>query len=195
MDPAERLITIEDAAELKLDHQHHVALETRPPNVEGKGQITLQALLRNALRMRPDRIIIGEVRGPEAYDLVQALNTGHDGSLSTVHANSAREALDRLESMALMAGAQVPAQLVRRQLISAIDLTIHLKRLPDGRRVIDEVALLHGDRERELLLPIYRYTNKDSFELQVDRLPDWAACWWRHRGLQVPELQREGSAA
>jgi len=196
-DPSERLITLEDAAELKLAHEHRVALETRPPNVEGKGEVSLQDLLRNALRMRPDRIVIGEVRGPEAYDLIQALNTGHDGSLSTVHANSAEDALDRLESMALMAGEHVPARLVRRQLVSAVDLIVHLERLSSGRRVVGEVSLLGTPSPASNtgeLVPVFRYRpgmGTEGFALELDRLPDWAGEWWRRRGLPVPSLPAE----
>lgn len=140
----ERVITLEDCAELRLACEHVVALETCPPNIEGKGEVTLRQLLKNALRMRPDRIIIGECRGAEAFELLQALNTGHEGSLSTVHANSAMDALFRLENMVLMAGEMLPHFAVRAQVAAAIQVIVHQARLLDGRRVIDEVCVLDG---------------------------------------------------
>ena len=144
----ERIITIEDAAELQLSQEHLVRLEARPQNVEGKGDVTIRDLVRNALRMRPDRIIVGEVRGAEALDMLQAMNTGHEGSLSTLHANSPRDALSRLETMTLMAGMELPLRAVRDQIASALDLVVHLERLRDGtRRVtqITEVVGMEGD--------------------------------------------------
>src|SRR5918997_591374 len=131
---AERIVTIEDAAELRLRQRHVVRLEARPANLEGRGEVTIRQLVRNALRMRPDRIVVGEVRGGEALDLLQALNTGHDGSLSTVHANSPADALRRVETLALMAGVGLPHAAVREQAASAIDLVVHQARLPDGPR-------------------------------------------------------------
>src|SRR6266498_4833594 len=128
----ERLITIEDAAELRLAQPHVVSLEARPPNVEGVGEVTVRTLVRNALRMRPDRIIIGEVRGGEALDMLQAMNTGHEGSLSTAHANSPRDLLSRLETMALMSDVELPASHVREQIAGALDLIVHMSRMPDG---------------------------------------------------------------
>jgi pilus assembly protein CpaF len=136
----ERLITIEDAAELRLAKPHVVSLEARPANVEGRGEVSVRDLVRNALRMRPDRIIVGEVRGGEALDMLQAMNTGHDGSLSTAHANSARHALWRLETMALMSDVDLPIAHVRAQVASAIDLVVHTARLRDGRRVVFQIA-------------------------------------------------------
>jgi pilus assembly protein CpaF len=144
----ERIITIEDAAELRLRQPHVLRLEARPPNVEGGGEITIRALVRNALRMRPDRIVVGEVRGPEALDMLQALNTGHDGSMTTVHANSAADALRRIETLALMAGIGLPHRAVREQLASALDVVVHVRRLRDGsRRVagVGEVVRAAGD--------------------------------------------------
>jgi pilus assembly protein CpaF len=136
IDSAERIVTVEDAAELRLP-QHHVArLESRPPNVEGRGEVTLRALVRNALRMRPDRIVVGEVRGGEALDMLQAMNTGHDGSLTTVHASSTTDALRRIETMALMAGLELPHSAVREQVRAAIDVVVHLVRTADGARVV-----------------------------------------------------------
>ena len=144
----ERILTIEDAAELKLQQPHIVRLESRPPNIEGRGAVTIRDLVRNALRMRPDRIVVGEVRGGEALDMLQAMNTGHDGSISTVHANSPRDVLSRLETMVLMAGMDLPVRVVREQIAGAIDLIVHQSRLRDGtRRVtqISEVVGMEGD--------------------------------------------------
>jgi pilus assembly protein CpaF len=136
----ERVITIEDAAELQLRRDHVVRLESRPASVEGRGEVTIRDLVRNALRMRPDRIVIGEVRGPEALDLLTALNTGHDGALSTVHANSPGDALRRLETLALMAGIGLPHSAIREQVARGIDLVVHLDRAADGARRVIEVA-------------------------------------------------------
>jgi pilus assembly protein CpaF len=138
--PGERVVTIEDAAELRLQQPHVVRLESRPAGVEGRGEVTIRDLLRNALRMRPDRIVIGEVRGIEALDLLSALNTGHDGALSTVHANSPTDALRRLETLALMAGVGLPHEAVAEQVRRGIDLVVHLQRQPDGARRVTEVA-------------------------------------------------------
>jgi pilus assembly protein CpaF len=136
----ERVVTIEDAAELRLQQPHVVRLESRPASVEGRGEVTIRDLLRNALRMRPDRIVIGEVRGSEALDLLTALNTGHRGALSTVHANSPPDALRRLETLAVMAGVGLPHAAIREQLGRGFELVVHLERLPDGRRVVAEIA-------------------------------------------------------
>jgi pilus assembly protein CpaF len=138
--PGERVVTIEDAAELRLQQPHVVRLESRPAGVEGKGEVTIRDLLRNALRMRPDRIVIGEVRGVEALDLLTALNTGHDGALSTVHANSPSDALSRLETLALMAGVGLPHEAVAEQVRRGIHLVVHLQRRPDGARRVTEIA-------------------------------------------------------
>ena len=140
----ERIVTIEDAAELQLRQEHVVRLESRPSNVEGKGEITIRDLLRNSLRMRPDRIIVGEVRGGAALDMLQAMNTGHDGSLTTLHANSPRDALARLETMVLMGGVELPARAIREQAASAIDLIVHQSRLRDGTRRITHVTEVTG---------------------------------------------------
>lgn len=140
----ERIITIEDSAELQLQQPHVVRLETRPPNIEGQGQIRQRELVRNALRMRPDRIIVGEVRGEEALDMLQAMNTGHDGSLSTIHANSARDALTRLEHMVGMSGVPIPPLVVRQQIAAALHLLIQTERLSDGRRVIMSIQEITG---------------------------------------------------
>ncbi len=140
----ERIITIEDAAELILDQRHVVRLETRPTNIEGKGRITTRDLVINSLRMRPDRIIVGEVRGAEALDMLQAMNTGHDGSLTTVHANSHRDALARLETMVLMAGVDLPSRSIREQIVSALQLIVHVKRYEDGVRRVASIAEIIG---------------------------------------------------
>ena len=140
----ERVVTIEDSAELKLQQEHVVRLETRPPNIEGIGTVTQRDLVRNALRMRPDRIVVGEVRGGEALDMMQAMNTGHDGSLSTIHANSARDALARLETMMLMAGINLPERALREQVASALDIIVQLSRLTDGSRRLVEFAEVTG---------------------------------------------------
>jgi pilus assembly protein CpaF len=140
----ERIVTIEDSAELILQQEHVVRLETRPPNIEGKGAVTQRDLVRNALRMRPDRIILGEVRGGEALDMLQAMNTGHDGSISTVHANSPRDALSRLETMVLMAGFELPAKAIREQVSAALNVIIQVARLSDGTRKIVKVSEVTG---------------------------------------------------
>ncbi len=145
--PTDRIITIEDAAELRLVQPHVVRLEARPPNIEGRGAITIRDLVRNALRMRPDRIIVGECRGGEALDMLQAMNTGHDGSLTTVHANSPRDVISRLETMVLMSGLELPSRAIREQIASAIDLVVHESRLSDGSRkvtCVSEVVGLEG---------------------------------------------------
>ena len=145
----ERVITIEDAAELRLMKPHVIGLEARPASVEGEGEVTVRDLVRNALRMRPDRIVVGEVRGGEALDMLQAMNTGHDGSLSTAHANSARHLLWRLETMALMSDVDLPIAHVRAQVSSAIDVVVHMARLRDGRRVVFQVASVDGLEDGE----------------------------------------------
>jgi pilus assembly protein CpaF len=144
----ERIVTIEDAAELRLAQRHVLRLECRPKNIEGEGEVTIRDLLRNTLRMRPDRIVVGEVRGAEALDMLQAMNTGHDGSLSTIHANSPRDALARVETMVLMAGYDLPLRAIRQQVASALDLVIHLERAHDGSRkvmAITEVQRMESD--------------------------------------------------
>jgi len=142
--PTERIVTIEDSAELKLQQRHVLRLETRPPNIEGSGLVTQRDLVRNALRMRPDRIVLGEVRGGEALDMIQAMNTGHDGSISTIHANTARDALARVETMMMMAGYELPERALREQIASALDIVIQLARLSDGSRKLVEFAEITG---------------------------------------------------
>jgi pilus assembly protein CpaF len=147
IDPRERIVTIEDTAELQLRHSHVVRLETRPPNSDGHGEVAARALVRNALRMRPDRILLGEIRGVEVLDLMTAMNTGHDGSMTTVHANSAMDALLRLQTLVGLSGIQVPESTLRQTLCSAIDVIVQLTRLPDGRRCISEIVELVDVRE------------------------------------------------
>jgi pilus assembly protein CpaF len=144
----ERIVTIEDAAELQLHQEHVLRLESRPPNIEGRGAVAIRDLVRNSLRMRPDRIVVGEVRDGAALDMLQAMNTGHDGSLSTVHANTPRDALSRLETMVLMAGVDLPVRAIREQVCSAVDLVVQQARLKDGSRrivAISEVVGMEGD--------------------------------------------------
>ena len=156
----ERIVTIEDAVELQLRQRHVVRLETRLPNLDGTGAISTRDLVRNALRMRPDRLIVGEVRGGEALDMLQALNTGHAGSLTTLHANSPRDAIARLETMSMMAGLDLPISAVRKQIASAINLIVHMNRLPDGSRKaiqITEVIGMEGDVVTQM--DIYKYVS------------------------------------
>src|SRR5205823_2715356 len=136
----ERIVTIEDAAELQLQQEHVITLESRPPNIEGQGEVRIRELVRNALRMRPDRIIVGEVRGAETLDMLQAMNTGHEGSLTTIHANSSRDALSRLETLVLTGGIDLPLRAIREQISSAFDLLIQISRLVDGSRRITHIT-------------------------------------------------------
>jgi enamine deaminase RidA (YjgF/YER057c/UK114 family) len=147
----ERIVTIEDAAELQLRQDHVVTLESRPPNLEGEGEITIRNLLRNAMHMRPDRIIVGECRSGEALDMLQAMTTGHDGSLSTGHANSPKDMLRRLETMVLMAGYQLPLRAIREQIASAVDLIVHTARLKDGSRKVTNITEIYGIEDDEIL--------------------------------------------
>jgi len=140
----ERILTIEDSAELRLQQPHVVRLEYRPPNIEGRGEVTIRDLVRNALRMRPDRIVVGEVRGGEALDMMQAMNTGHDGSITTIHANSPRDALSRVETMMLMAGMDLGMRAIREQIASALNLLVHQTRMKDGTRRITHITELAG---------------------------------------------------
>ncbi len=159
---SDRIVTIEDAAELQLNQRHVLRLESRPKNIEGEGEITIRDLVRNALRMRPDRIIVGEVRGAEALDMLQAMNTGHEGSLSTVHANAPRDALNRLETMVLMAGYELPLRAIRSHVSSALDLVIQLDRLDDGSRRVVEISEVQR-MEGEVI------TLQKLFEFKIDR--------------------------
>src|SRR6267378_4127032 len=165
----QRVITIEDAAELQIDHPHVVALEHRPPNVEGKGELTIRQLLRNSLRMRPDRILVGEVRGAEALDMLQAMNTGHDGSMSTIHSNSARDALSRLETMVMMASIDIPFEAVRAQIASAVNLIVHQARMPDGRRKVAQIAEVVGyDSNGAILRDIFLLGMGEDLRLEYN---------------------------
>jgi pilus assembly protein CpaF len=164
IDPGERVVTCEDAAELQLQQPHVVRLETRPPNLEGVGEVTMRDLVRNCLRMRPERIIVGEVRGPEAFDLLQAMNTGHDGSMGTVHANNPREGLSRLENMIAMGGFTLPSKTVREQIAGSVNVIIQVQRLRDGSRKIThitEVVGMEGDVITLQDLFVYEITGED----------------------------------
>jgi pilus assembly protein CpaF len=157
----ERVVTIEDAAELMLDQAHVVRMETRPPNVEGRGRIAARELVINALRMRPDRIIVGEVRGGEALDMMQAMNTGHDGGLSTIHANGPRDALARLETMVLMSGLDLPSRAIREQIVSALEFIVHVRRYEDGVRRIESITEIRGlEGQTPQLQEIFRFESR-----------------------------------
>jgi pilus assembly protein CpaF len=190
----DRIVTIEDAAELKLNQRHVLRLEARPKNIEGEGEISIRELVRNSLRMRPDRIVVGEVRGPESLDMLQAMNTGHDGSLTTVHANSARDALSRIETMVLMAGYDLPMRAIRGQVSSALDLILHLERLEDGsRRVtsITEVQRMESDviTAQELFQFQVRQVSEDRTvigELKATGLRPTFLHKFEKRGIQLP---------
>lgn len=170
----ERLVTIEDTAELRLKNANLISLESRPPNIEGKGEVTIRTLVRNALRMRPDRIIVGEVRGPEAFDMLQAMNTGHPGSLTTIHANSPADAIRRLESMVLMAGLQLPQPAIRDAIAHSLDIILQQERLPDGgRKVISIAEVLADPREGS---KNYQVLVKDIFTYIRDGLGKFQAC-------------------
>jgi pilus assembly protein CpaF len=192
---SDRIVTIEDAAELQLKQRHTVRLESRPKNIEGEGEITIRDLVRNALRMRPDRIIVGEVRGAEALDMLQAMNTGHEGSLSTIHANSPRDALNRLETMVLMSGYELPLRAIRHHVSSALDLIVQLDRLDDGtRRVteITEVQRMEGDMITLQGLYEFRMEHVDAEGNIVGKIqstglrPTFLRKFERH-GLEMPE--------
>jgi pilus assembly protein CpaF len=157
----ERIVTIEDAAELKLHQEHVVSLEAKPANIEGKGAIPIRELVRNTLRMRPDRIIIGECRSGEALDMLQAMNTGHDGSLTTIHANSERDTLSRIETMVLMAGMDLPSRAIREQIASAIDFVVQISRMTDGTRKVTGISEITGmEGETITMQPIYKFEQK-----------------------------------
>ncbi len=157
----ERIVTIEDSAELQLQQEHVIRLESRPPNMEGVGQISIRDLVRNSLRMRPDRIIVGEVRGSETLDMLQAMNTGHDGSLATVHANSADDAIYRLLTLSSMSEVKIPFEAIRDQINNAIDVVVHLSRFPDGSRKVSEVGMVASSRHEEFYLdPLLRFVSE-----------------------------------
>lgn len=178
IEPAERVITCEDSAELQLQQPHVVRLETRPPNIEGSGEITMRDLVKNCLRMRPERIIVGEVRGPEAFDLLQAMNTGHDGSMGTLHANSPREALSRVESMITMGGFSLPAKTIREMIVGSVDVVVQASRLRDGSRrimCVTEVMGLEGDT---IVL-------QDILKYEIEGESDDGKIVGRHRGTGI----------
>ncbi|MEL7040951.1 MAG: CpaF family protein [Pseudomonadota bacterium] len=178
IEPSERVITCEDSAELQLQQPHVVRLETRPPNIEGSGEITMRDLVKNCLRMRPERIIVGEVRGPEAFDLLQAMNTGHDGSMGTLHANSPREALSRVESMITMGGFSLPAKTIREMIVGSVDVVVQASRLRDGSRrimCVTEVMGLEGDT---IVL-------QDILKYEIDGESDDGKIVGRHRGTGI----------
>ncbi|HEY7004670.1 MAG TPA: CpaF family protein [Gaiellaceae bacterium] len=175
----ERIITIEDAAELQLQQEHVITLEARPPNIEGQGEVKIRELVRNALRMRPDRIIVGEVRGPETLDMLQAMNTGHEGSLTTIHANSPRDALARLETLVLTAGVELPLRAIREQVASAFDLLVQITRLVDGSRRISHVTeVLRMESDVITLQDIFlaRPPDEESAAAQISRLLSPLSC-------------------
>lgn len=170
----ERIVTIEDSAELQLQKDHVVRLETRPPNIEGEGEVTMRELVKNSLRMRPDRIIVGECRGGEALDMLQAMNTGHDGSLTTLHANNPREAISRLETLVMMAGMELPQQAIREQIASAVDVVVQQSRFRDGSRKIDSITEIQGMEEDQVLrseLFTFEQEGMIDGELQGDLKP------------------------
>jgi pilus assembly protein CpaF len=178
IEPSERVITCEDSAELQLQQPHVVRLETRPPNIEGSGEISMRDLVKNCLRMRPERIIVGEVRGPEAFDLLQAMNTGHDGSMGTLHANSPREALSRVESMITMGGFSLPAKTIREMIVGSVDVVVQASRLRDGSRrimCVTEVMGLEGDT---IVL-------QDILKYEIDGEDDDGKIIGRHRGTGI----------
>ncbi|SFU36070.1 CpaF family protein [Halomonas korlensis] len=171
----ERIVTIEDSAELQLQQPHVVRLETRPPNIESRGEVTQRDLVRNSLRMRPDRIIIGEVRGSEAFDMLQAMNTGHDGSLTTIHANTPRDALTRIESMVAMSGFQLPAKALRAQIASAINVVLQVERLEDGKRRLVSVQEINGQEGDIITMSeIFRF-ERNGVDEQGNVIGEYAA--------------------
>ncbi|HVL92797.1 MAG TPA: CpaF family protein [Acidimicrobiales bacterium] len=186
----ERVITIEDAAELRLAQRHVVTLEARPANIEGAGQIAIRDLVRNALRMRPDRIVVGEVRGGEAIDMLQAMNTGHEGSMTTVHANTPRDALSRIETMVLMSGVELPLRAIREQLASAIDVIVQLQRRTDGSRVVSSVVEIQG-REGDTITLQDVFARTPTGPLHATGLRPRCAETLRERGVTLaPSLFR-----
>jgi pilus assembly protein CpaF len=188
----ERVITVEDAAELQLAQPHVVRMESRPINIEGKGLITIRDLVRNSLRMRPDRIVVGEVRDGAALDMLQAMNTGHEGSLTTIHANSPKDALIRIENLVLMAGVEFPIRVIREQISEAIDLIIHQARLRDGSRKVTAISEVTGiDIDSVQLQEIYRFTSSEDDEtigeLSRSGLPLVKRGKFQMRNVKVPK--------
>jgi pilus assembly protein CpaF len=198
----ERIVTIEDAAELQLNQEHVVRLETRPPNIEGKGAIYQRQLVINALRMRPDRIIVGEVRGEEALDMLQAMNTGHDGSLTTIHANTPRDALSRLETMVAMASLNIPESAIRRQIASAIDVVVQVNRMSDGTRKIVSIAEITGMEGSVVTMQDIFVYRKRGIRENGEVLGEFAASGVRPKfserllvsGIQLPIAMFESSS-
>ncbi len=198
--PKERIVTIEDAAELSLQQNHVIRLETRPPNVEGHGEITIRDLVRNSLRMRPDRIIVGETRGGEALDMLQAMNTGHEGSLATIHANTAEDALLRFETLCTMSETVLPVSTLRDQINSAIDCVVQLSRMPDGtRRVTEVVLLVSRHREEYQMHPVFEFVpdpwigqGRVTGSVRYHGLPHVYAERIRLTGLELPPEFRAG---
>ncbi len=169
IDPRERIVSIEDAAELKLMQPHVVRLESRPSNIEGEGTVTIRDLVKNALRMRPDRIIIGECRGAEAFDMLQAMNTGHDGSMSTLHANSSKEAVNRLENMVIMSGYELPNEAIKDYVTAAIDVIIQIARMRDGvRRVIQVTEVIDYDKQTIHIQDIFTFQHTASMSAEIE---------------------------
>ncbi len=192
----ERIVTIEDAVELRLLQRHVIRLEARPANVEGKGQIPIRDLVRNSLRMRPDRIVVGEVRGGEALDMLQAMNTGHEGSLSTLHANTPRDALSRLETMVLMSGLDLPIRAIREQIASALDLIVHLERMRDGSRRVVEISEITGmEGDTITMSTIYEFDYDAGFdsnghfvgEIQPTGLRPMFSEELQQQGIELPQ--------
>lgn len=190
----ERIVTIEDAAELRLNQKHVVRLEARPPNIEGRGEITIRDLVRNALRMRPDRIVVGEVRGGETLDMLQAMNTGHEGSISTVHANTPRDALARLETMVMMTGMELPSRAIREQIASAVHLLVHVSRMNDGSRKVVTVSEIQGLEGNVVICQdLFAFRHKGIGEagkilgqlLPTGMVPKFLD-WFAARGISLP---------
>ncbi|HXM89223.1 MAG TPA: ATPase, T2SS/T4P/T4SS family, partial [Candidatus Acidoferrum sp.] len=159
----ERIVTIEDSAELSLQQPHVVRLETRPSNLEGRGEVTQRDLVKNCLRMRPDRIVVGEVRGAEVFDMLQAMSTGHDGSIATIHANSPRECLGRLEMMMLLSGVSIPQRAMRQQIASALNIVVHVSRLSDGSRKVMKISEISGmEGEMIMMQDLFEFVRADT---------------------------------
>lgn len=193
----ERIVTIEDAAELQLHQPHVVRLESRPPNVEGRGTVTIRDLVRNALRMRPDRIVVGEVRDAAALDMLQAMNTGHDGSLTTVHANGPRDALSRVETMVLMAGVDLPVRVIREQVAHAIRLVVHQERLRDGSRHVTRISEITGmEGDTILMQDLFAFEVADGLanghlgRLVPTGIAPQCSAWLRDHGVEPPAMVR-----
>jgi pilus assembly protein CpaF len=182
----ERIITIEDAAELQLHQEHVITLEKRPPGMEGRGEVTIRDLVINALRMRPDRLIVGEVRGPEALDMLQAMNTGHDGSMTTLHSNSPRDTLARLETTVLMAGFDLPHRAIREQIASAVDMIVHLERMPNGKRKVVNVTEVHGLEQSTIVMQDIFSLEQEDGVLQATGIRPKVLDKLERHGIHIP---------